>query len=76
MFGEGFRLVAAGVAIGIAGALVASRVLQSFLFEVEPTDPIAYTGAAAMVALITLLASYLPARRAAGVNPIVALRQE
>jgi putative ABC transport system permease protein len=48
VFGEGFRLIAAGVAIGIAGALVASRVLQSFLFEVEPTDPLTLVAAGAL----------------------------
>ena len=67
VFGEGFRLIAAGVAIGIAGALVASRVLQSFLFEVEPTDPLTLAAAGALFVAVSVVACWVPTRRAAPV---------
>ena len=76
VFGEGFRLIAAGVAIGIAGALVASRVLQSFLFEVEPTDPLTLAAAGALFVGVSVVACWVPTRRAAAVDPLEALRCE
>jgi putative ABC transport system permease protein len=76
VFGEGFRLIAAGVAIGIAGALVASRVLQSFLFEVEPTDPLTLVAAGALFVAVSVVACWVPTRRAAAVDPLEALRCE
>jgi putative ABC transport system permease protein len=76
VFGEGFRLIAAGVAIGIAGALVASRVLQSFLFEVEPTDPLTLAAAGALFVAVSVVACWVPTRRAAAVDPLEALRCE
>jgi putative ABC transport system permease protein len=76
VFGEGFRLIAAGVAIGIAGALVASRALQSFLFEVEPTDPLTLAAAGALFVGVSVVACWVPTRRAAAVDPLEALRCE
>jgi putative ABC transport system permease protein len=76
VFGEGFRLIAAGVAIGIAGALVASRVLRSFLFEVEPTDPLTLAAAGALFVAVSVVACWVPTRRAAAVDPLEALRCE
>jgi putative ABC transport system permease protein len=76
VFGEGFRLIAAGVAIGIAGALVASRVLRSFLFEVEPTDPLTLAAAGALFVGVSVVACWVPTRRAAAVDPLEALRCE
>jgi putative ABC transport system permease protein len=76
VFGEGFRLVAGGIVIGIAGAFGASRVLQSLLFEVAPTDPITMSAAVLLFTGVTLIACWAPSRRAADVNPLEALRSE
>ena len=73
---QGLALAAAGVALGLAGAAAATRLLTTMLFEVKPTDPLSYVAAAALLALVALAASYIPARRAARVDPLVALRQE
>jgi putative ABC transport system permease protein len=76
VFGEGFRLVFGGIVVGLVGSLGASRVLQSFLFEVEPTDPMTLAGAGVLFAAVTLLAFWAPTRRAAAVDPLEALRCE
>jgi putative ABC transport system permease protein len=76
VFGEGFRLVFGGIVVGLAASLGASRVLQSFLFEVEPTDPTTLAGAGVLFAAVTLLAFWAPTRRAAAVDPLEALRCE
>jgi putative ABC transport system permease protein len=69
-------LVTAGVAVGVAGSLAVTRVLAKFLFEVKPTDPTIFFLVAALLAAVGLLAGWLPARRAATVAPLVALRYE
>lgn len=69
-------LAAVGVALGMAGALAVTRVLENFLFEVEPTDPWTFAMAAALLIVIALLAGSIPARRASTVDPLVALRYE
>jgi putative ABC transport system permease protein len=74
--GEGFRLVAAGIVVGIAGALMMARVLQSFLFEVGPTDPLTIATAGLLFAGVTLVACWAPSQRAAAVDPLEALRCE
>jgi putative ABC transport system permease protein len=74
--GHGFKLVALGLACGIAGAFAATRVLSTLLFEVRPADPLTFALTPALLFLIAVLASYLPARRAAKVDPMVALRDE
>jgi putative ABC transport system permease protein len=74
--GEGLRLAALGIAIGLLRALGLTRVLQSLLYGVRPSDPVTYLGIAALVLAVTALASYLPGRRAAAVDPMVALRSE
>jgi len=73
---EGALLAAAGIAIGFAGALALTRVLRSLLFETTPTDPATLMSVAAAVLIIVLLATLIPARRAARVNPTIALRYE
>jgi putative ABC transport system permease protein len=73
---QGLVFVGLGVTLGLAGALAATRVLTSMLFEVKPTDPIAYAGAAVLIGAVALAASYTPARRAARIDPTVALRHE
>jgi putative ABC transport system permease protein len=73
---DGMRLAVVGFAIGIAGAVAAGRVLASLLHEVKPGDPAIFVGTAAFLALVALLACYIPARRAARLNPMTALRHE
>jgi predicted permease len=72
----GLRLVAVGLVVGIPVSLGATRLLRSQLFGVTPGDPLAYLAVAVMLSLVALLACYVPARRAAAVDPIVALRAE
>jgi putative ABC transport system permease protein len=76
VLGQGLVLAAIGLALGLAGAAAASRLLTTMLFEVKPTDPMTYVAVAAVLATVALAASYVPARRAAAVDPLVALRQE
>jgi putative ABC transport system permease protein len=76
VFAEGFRLIAGGVVSGIAAALLLSRVLSSFLFEVEPTDPATLIGVGLLFVGVALLACWVPTRRAMKVDPLEALRYE
>jgi putative ABC transport system permease protein len=73
---EGMRLAAIGLVIGVAGAIAAGRLMASLLHEVKPGDPTVLTGTTAVLALIALAACYLPARRAARLDPLSALRQD
>jgi putative ABC transport system permease protein len=72
----GGRLVLIGLAIGIGVSLAATRLLRSQLFGVQPADPLSYVGVAMVLSLVSFAACYIPARRAAAVDPLVALRQE
>ena len=72
----GLRLVAVGLAVGIPVSLAATRLLRSQLFGVTPADPVAYVTVAALLSAVAIVACYVPARRAAAVDPIIALRQE
>ncbi|CAN5880254.1 ABC transporter permease [soil metagenome] len=74
--GRALRLALLGVAVGLLGALALTRLLESLLFGVSTTDPLTFVAVAVLLAAVALLASYLPARRASGVDPIVALRAE
>ena len=76
IFGEGFRLIAGGVLVGAALAMVLSRVLKSFLFEVQPSDPATLIVVGALFVGVGLLACWMPVRRAAKVDPLEALRYE
>ena len=76
VFAEGFRLIAGGLLSGIAAALILSRVLRSFLFEVRPGDPATLLGVGLLFAGVALLACWAPTRRAAKVDPLEALRYE
>jgi ABC-type lipoprotein release transport system permease subunit len=66
----------AGIAIGMAAALALSRTLRALLFDLSPTDPATFMAIVALLAIVSLLACWLPARRAAAVRPIEALKQE
>ena len=71
-----FGIVAAGVIVGLAGAVGVTRVLQRFLFGVTPTDPIAFTIVTLLLMAVGVLAAWLPARRATQIDPCIALRAE
>ena len=76
VLGQGARLVGAGVAIGLALALAAGRVVAAFLYGIGADDPWAFAASALVLGLVALLATYLPARRASRVDPSAALRME
>ena len=73
---EGLLLATAGIAIGLVGAVAASRALSAFLFGVAATDPLTFSAVALLLLGVALLASYVPSRRALKVDPIIALRAE
>jgi len=76
VLGQAMLLTAAGLAVGIAGALALTRTISSLLFEVSARDPLVFTLIPLLLAIVSFLACYLPARRATKVDPLVALRYE
>jgi predicted permease len=74
--GQGARLALLGVSLGLAGALLLTRLMSSLLYGVEATDPLTFASVALLLVLVAIAASYIPARRAMQVDPIVALRYE
>ena len=76
MVGQGIRIAALGAGIGAVAALAGGRVLSSLLYGVSPRDPVVLLGAALIPLVVAAVASYVPARRAAKVDPVVALRYE
>jgi len=76
VIGQGMKLALAGLVLGIAAALALTRVLQTLLYGVEPGDPLTFAGVSLLLAVIALFACWLPARRAARVEPMEALRYE
>jgi len=73
---EGLQATLAGVALGLVGALALSRVMAGYIYGITSTDPLTFAAASLLLTFIALLASYIPARRAARVDPMVALRYE
>jgi ABC-type antimicrobial peptide transport system permease subunit len=73
---QGLITSVAGVAIGLAGSFLLTRTMRSLLFEIGPNDPVTLVGVRLLLVLATMLASYLPARHTAKVDPMVALRYE
>ena len=76
VLGQGLVTVAIGLAIGLVGSLLLTRTMRSMLFEVSPNDPLTIAGIALLLMLIAMVASYIPARRATRVDPMIALRYE
>jgi putative ABC transport system permease protein len=76
MVGYGLRLSAAGIAAGLMAALTLTRVMTSMLVGIKPTDPVTFAAMAALFFLIAAVATWMPARRAAGLDPSAALREE
>jgi putative ABC transport system permease protein len=76
VIGEGLWFVGMGVGIGVAGGLILTRLLRSFLYGVSASDPLTFCAVAILLYLVALAASFFPARRATRVDPIVALRYE
>jgi predicted permease len=76
VLGQGLRVTAAGIVFGVAGALGLTRFLQTLLYEVRPTDPPTFAAVLLLLVSVSVAASYLPARRAMRVDPMVALRYE
>jgi putative ABC transport system permease protein len=76
ILGQGLRLAAVGVGVGLLGAFGTTRFLRTVLYNVTPTDPVSFGAVAIFLTLVALVASYVPARRAMAVDPLVALRNE
>jgi putative ABC transport system permease protein len=74
--GRGLFLASAGLAIGLVGALAATRLMTGLLFEIQPSDPATFAATALLLATVSVLASWLPARRATRIEPMSALRYE
>ena len=74
--GQGIRFTLIGVALGVAAALGLTRVIASLLFNVSATDPATFVSITLLLVIVALIASYIPARRATKVDPLIALRSE
>ena len=76
ILGQGIRLACIGLVLGLAAALVLTRLMKSLVYSISPMDPVSLAGAAILLGSVTLAACYIPARRALRVDPMVALRHE
>jgi predicted permease len=76
VLGQGLTLAGLGLALGLVAAVAGTRLLTNILFRVQPNDPMVYLAVAVLLAIVALVASYVPARRAAKIDPLTAIRQE
>ena len=76
MVGRGIRMVVLGLALGVAGSLAVTGLIQSLLVDVSVVDPLTFAGVIAALSVVALGAAWIPARRASAVDPMVALRRD
>ncbi len=76
ILGQGFRLIRLGLVVGCVAALLLARLMRTMLFGVSATDPLIIAGVALLLVIVALIACFIPARRAANVDPMIALRQD
>ncbi len=76
VLGQGLTLTGLGLLLGLARSVASTRLLATVLFQVKPNDPLLYFGVAALLGFVSLVAIYVPARRAAKIDPMALLRQE
>jgi putative ABC transport system permease protein len=76
VLGQGLMAVVIGTAIGLAGSFLLTRTMRSLLYHVSPAEPVTLVGVALLLLLVAMVASWIPARRATRVDPMVALRHE
>ena len=73
---QGIHIVAIGLILGLVGAYAASRILRSFLYNVDPTDPLTFVGVVSVLVVAAIVACWIPARQATKVDPVQTLRYE
>jgi putative ABC transport system permease protein len=76
IFGQSMGMLLIGIVVGLAGAFALTKFMRTLLFEITATDPLTYVSVVGLLAVVALLACYIPARRAAKVDPLIALRYE
>jgi putative ABC transport system permease protein len=76
VLGQALVTAVIGIVVGLVGSFLLTRTMRSLLFEVSPTDPVIVCSVVLLLILIAMLASYIPARRATRVDPMIALRSE
>jgi putative ABC transport system permease protein len=74
--GQGMRVVAVGVAVGLAGALLVTRLMTNVVYGIRVTDPVTYAAVSVLLVVVALVASYVPARRATRIDPLASMRTD